>query len=60
MDNNINESKPVINVENMVQDIQNTVWGILESHGIEVPSSQKWSAMYRYTPTRPKKKKEDK
>ena len=59
MDNQ-NESQPAFDVQGMVQDIQNTVWGILESHGIDVPNKERWAAMYQYIPAKPKKKEEDK
>ena len=59
MDNQ-NESQPAFDVQGMVQDIQNTVWGILESHGIDVPNKEKWTAMYNNIPATTRKKKEEK
>ena len=59
MSNN-EETNPVIDVQNLVQDIQNTVWGILESHGIDVPNKEKWTAMYNNIPAKTRKKKEEK
>jgi hypothetical protein len=53
---NHDETQPAFDVQGLVRDIQNTVWRILESHGVDVPNKERWTAMYQYIPARPKKK----